>query len=78
MFQLGNDREIELIADFFNILDTENKYANPAISQTVSSVLDRAPRAGDPLPGGGTYRKLNQIAPGSTPFSVQLGVRLRY
>jgi hypothetical protein len=77
-FTLANDRRLELTADFFNILDTENKYANPAISQVVASTLDRAPKAGDPIPGGGTYRKLNQIAPGSTPFAIQLGVRFKY
>lgn len=77
-FTFGDDKRLEVMADIFNVLDTENKYANPAISQTVASVLDRAPRAGDPIPGGGTYRKLNQIAPGSTPFAIQLGVRFKY
>ncbi|HYL69561.1 MAG TPA: carboxypeptidase regulatory-like domain-containing protein [Candidatus Limnocylindria bacterium] len=37
--------------------------------------LARSPRVGDPTPGGGTLRQINQIAPGSTPFQFQVGAK---
>jgi hypothetical protein len=77
-FSWGDDRQIELIADIFNVLDTANKYANPNISAVVDANLASAPKPGDAIPNGGTYRELNQISPGSTPFAIQLGLRLRY
>ena len=69
---------LEFIADIFNVFNTDNKYSNPNIHAVVGSSLASRPEAGDPLPGGGTYRKLDQIAPGSTPFAIQLGVRYRF
>jgi hypothetical protein len=75
-FDLPNERSVELILDVFNILDTENKYSNPQLgSNSVVSAELNAP----PTPGfNGTYRTLDQVSPGSTPFSIQLGARFRY
>jgi hypothetical protein len=78
-FALGSgDTHAEVIVDFFNILDIENKYANPNISSVVASELDAPPQPGDPTPLGVPYRTLNQVSPGSTPRSIQVGVRLSY
>jgi len=74
----GGDRRIELIADFFNLLNTDNKFSNPNISAVVAPELDRAPKPGDIGPTGTAYRTLDQISPGSTPFAVQLGARLKF
>ncbi len=77
-FDLASGRSIELIADFFNVFDTANKYSNPAINAVVDSVLSAAPQPGDIGPNGVAYRTLDQVSPGSTPFSIQLGVRFKY
>lgn len=74
----ASDRELELIADFFNVFDIENKYSNPNISAVVAAELDAPPQPGDIGPTGTAYRTLDQVSPGSTPFSVQLGARLRF
>lgn len=77
-FKFSNDQSLELIADIFNLLDTENKYSNPNISAVVDSELDGRPKVGDVGPTGTSYRTLDQIAPGTTPFAIQLGVRYRW
>lgn len=77
-FTMASDRSIELIADIFNVFDTANKYSNPATNSFVNTVLDSAPQPGDIGPNGAPYRELNQISPGSSPFSIQLGVRFQY
>ncbi|MFQ5525672.1 MAG: carboxypeptidase regulatory-like domain-containing protein [Thermoanaerobaculia bacterium] len=77
-FGLPSGRSIEVIADFFNVFDTANKYSNPAINAVVDSVLSGAPQPGDIGPNGVAYRTLDQVSPGSTPFSIQLGVRFQY
>ena len=77
-FDFASGRALELIADFFNILDTENKYSNPNVSAVVASELDSQPVRGDIGPTGTSYRTLDQISPGSSPFAVQLGLRYKY
>ena len=77
-FSLKNDKELELIADFFNVFDTANRYSNPALSSLVAAELDAPPRPGDIGPTGVPYRTLDQVSPGSTPFSIQLGARFRF
>ncbi len=72
-FQLGGEKTVEVIVDIFNVFDTANKYANPAISSLVATELD-AP----PVEGRDGYRINDQIAPGSTPFAIQLGARFRF
>jgi len=84
-FGVGEGRSVEVLAEFFNVLNQDNLYANPKISSVVPAVLDRIPQPGDCFAAGGcgpnaspAYRTLNQISPGSTPFAVQLGARLRF
>jgi Carboxypeptidase regulatory-like domain/TonB dependent receptor len=40
--------------------------------------LTRIPQPGDLTPVGNTFRTLDQIAPGSTPFAFQAGVRFQF
>ena len=82
---LGDGGSIELLAEAFNVLNNENLFTNPNTNGVVPAVLDRAPQVGDCYnPNGcgannqGSYRFPNQISPGSTPFAVQLGARLRF
>ncbi len=77
-FNMASDRSVELIVDFFNVLDSANKYSNPAINSVVASELSGAPQPGDIGPNGVAYRTLDQVSPGSTPFSIQLGARFKY
>jgi hypothetical protein len=84
-FKMGSRSSIELLAEFFNVLNSDNLYSNPNVSSVVPATLDRAPQAGDCYAAGGcganaspAYRTLDQISPGSTPFAVQLGARLRF
>jgi hypothetical protein len=77
-FDFGENRSIEVLAEFFNLFNSENLFANPDLSATVSSSLTAVPEPGDPTTGGLPYRDLNQISPGSTPFAMQLGVKLRF
>ena len=53
------------------------------LSAVVPAALDRVPQPGDCFAADGCaasprYRTLDQISPGSTPFAVQLGARLRF
>jgi hypothetical protein len=84
-FSIGDGRELELLAEFFNVLNNDNLFSNPNISAVVPAVLGRVPQPGDCFAAGGcgaggssAYRTLDQISPGSTPFAVQLGARLRF
>jgi hypothetical protein len=77
-FRVGGRGSVELLAEAFNVLNNENLFSNPNISAVVAPVLDRVPQPGDIGPTGTAYRTLDQISPGSTPFAVQLGARLRF
>jgi len=84
-FGIGEGRGLELLAEFFNVFNNDNLFSNPNISAVVPAVLDRVPQPGDCFAAGGcgpgrspAYRTLDQISPGSTPFAVQLGARLRF
>ena len=84
-FKMGSRSSVELLAEFFNVLNNDNLYSNPNVSSVVPAALARAPQAGDCFAAGGcganaspAYRTLDQISPGSTPFAVQLGARLRF
>ncbi len=84
-FAIGNGRALEVLAEFFNVLQSDNLYSSPGISGVVPVVLDRVPQPGDCFATGGcgagkspAYRTLDQISPGSTPFAVQFGARLRF
>ena len=59
--------------------------AQRKITAIVPAELDHVPQPGDCFAAGGcgaggspAYRTLDQISPGSTPFAVQLGARLRF
>ncbi len=69
---------LELSADFFNLLDTENLASNPDVNGFVSDTLAAPPRPGQTYAPGIAYRHLDQIAPGGTPFAVQFGARLEF
>ena len=84
-FGFKNGRAVELLAEFFNVLNRKNLFSNPNISAIVPAQLDHVPQPGDCFAAGGcgagkspAYRTLDQISPGSTPFAVQLGARLRF
>lgn len=84
-FGVGDGRELELLAEFFNVLNHDNLFSNPNVSAVVPAALARVPQPGDCFAAGGcgpgagsAYRTLDQISPGSTPFAVQLGARLRF
>ena len=77
-FNIGTERQLELIVDLFNVFDKANKYSNPVLSSLVAAELSAPPKPGDIGPTGVPYRTLDQVSPGSTPFSVQLGARLRF
>jgi carboxypeptidase family protein len=84
-FSLGQGRAIEILAEFFNVLNNENLYSNPNVSAVVPAVLSKVPQPGDCFAADGcgtgkspAYRTLDQISPGSTPFAVQLGARFRF
>jgi hypothetical protein len=84
-FGIGNGRSLEVLVEAFNVFDNDNLFSNPNISAIVPAELDRIPEPGDCFAAGGcgagaspAYRTLDQISPGSTPFAVQLGARLRF
>lgn len=81
----GEGRGLELLAEFFNVLNNKNLFSNPNISAVVPAELARAPQPGDCFAAGGcgpglspAYRTLDQISPGSTPRAVQFGARFRF
>jgi hypothetical protein len=78
-FVLQNQHSIEVLAEFFNLFNNDNLFSNPNISAFVPANLTKIPEPGDPGANpGSTYRVLDQISPGSTPFAVQLGVRYSF
>jgi hypothetical protein len=78
-FALQNQHSIEVLAEFFNLFNNDNLFSNPNISAFVPANLTKIPEPGDPgATPGSTYRRLDQISPGSTPFAVQLGVRYNF
>jgi hypothetical protein len=84
-FKIGEGRAVEILAEAFNVLNNDNLYSNPNISSVVPATLSQIPQPGDCFAAGGcgagkspAYRTLDQISPGSTPFAVQLGARLRF
>ena len=79
----GTGASVEVLAEFFNVFNNDNLFSNPNISAVVPAELDRVPEPGDCFAADGcvespAYRTLDQISPGSTPFAVQLGARLRF
>ena len=85
MFAMGSGGSIELIAEAFNVLNNDNLFSNPSTNAVVSPELSSVSQAGDCFNPSGcgdnnqnSYRFLNQISPGSTPFAVQLGARFRF
>jgi len=84
-FGFGNGRAVEVLAEFFNVFNNDNLFSNPNVSAVVPAELDHIPEPGDCFAAGGcgegaspAYRTLDQISPGSTPFAVQLGARVRF
>jgi len=93
-FKLGERYSVRLSGDFFNLTNRGNLYSNPDNSAFVNATgcaAKPAPFAGNncapltaiPTPGsvnglGGSYRTLDQISPGSTPFAAQFGVRFQF
>ena len=88
-FPIKDRYQILLQADFFNLTNYANKYSNPNTNATVNYQPFCTPRVGalgfscDPLnalpqldrsdPSG--YGGINQVAPLSTPFAFQAGVK---
>jgi hypothetical protein len=92
-FKLGERYSARLIADLFNVTNGSNLYSNPDNSAFVTvngcvpnvnapgntcPAITVLPKPGDPTPVGTTYRRLDQLAPGATPFAFQLGVRFQF
>ncbi|MFN8062931.1 MAG: TonB-dependent receptor [Vicinamibacterales bacterium] len=77
-FAFKDGRDVEVLAEFFNIFNTKNLYSNPNISAVVSPTLTHIPQPGDIGPTGTKYRTLDQISPGSTPFAIQFGLRFSF
>ncbi len=77
-FALAGRQNVEVLAEIFNLFDTDNLFSNPNISGFVNTNLTRPPQPGDIGPTGAAYRTLDQISPGSAPFGVQLGVRFNF
>jgi hypothetical protein len=69
---------IELSADFFNLFNTEQLSSNPDVNAFVGDQLTGVPTPGQTLTPGIVYGHLDQIAPGGTPFAVQLGARFQF
>jgi hypothetical protein len=91
-FHLGERYSFRLSAQLFNLTNASNLYSNPDNSAFVNvtctpntpklgntcSPIAALPKPGDPTPVGTTYRRLDQLAPGATPFAAQLGVRFQF
>jgi hypothetical protein len=92
-FKFSERYSIRLIAQLFNVTNASNLYSNPDNNAFVNVTncvknavglgtscdpLTALPKPGDPTPVGTTYRRLDQLAPGSTPFAVQFGVRFQF
>jgi len=82
-FGFSNGRAVEVLAEFFNVFNRDNLFSNPNVSAVVPAELDHVPQPGDCFAADGCaasprYRTLDQISPGSTPFAVQLGARVRF
>ncbi len=71
-FKFAERYRVELLAEFFNLFNRDNLFSNPNISALVGDQLTAIPTPSS------SYRKLDQISPGSTPFAVQLGARFRF
>jgi len=82
-FGFSNGKGLEILAEFFNVLNKDNLFSNPNNNAIVPAELDHVPEPGDCFAADGCassprYRTLDQISPGSTPFAVQLGARLHF
>jgi hypothetical protein len=91
-FKLGERYGLRLVADLFNLTNRGNLYSNPdnsgyvgltgctpipnSVSQTCAP-LTSVPKQGQTV-NGLKYGVLDEIAPGSTPFAAQLGVRFQF
>ena len=91
--KLGERYSVRFIADLFNLTNSSNLYSNPDNNAFVTvngctpnasgvgnscPTLTALPKPGDVTPVGTTYRRLDQLAPGATPFALQLGVRFQF
>lgn len=93
-FKLGETRELQLIADIFNVSNRGNLYSNPDVSGFVNvpgctpiansfsmscPPLTSVPQQGQAIgPGGAMYGVHDEISPGSSPFAAQFGVRFSF
>jgi hypothetical protein len=87
-FAFKDRYHLQLIGDFFNLNNHDNVYSNPTVNATLH-MTNCVPIGGgalgqtcDPLtaipkPGGG-YRTIDQVAPGSSPFTFQAGVKFNF
>ncbi|HKT46148.1 MAG TPA: TonB-dependent receptor [Candidatus Acidoferrales bacterium] len=89
---LGERYAVRFMADLFNITNASNLYSSPDNNAFVSvncvsnapafgntcAPLTALPKPGDANPVGTTYRRLDQLAPGATPFAAQFGVRFQF
>lgn len=78
IFKFAERYRLQLLADFFNLFNTQNFFSNPDVNGYVADTLTRFPKPGDVSPTGTVYRKFDQISPGSTPFAVQFGARFEF
>lgn len=85
---------LQLLADLFNLFNRGNLSSNPDNSAFVNvpgcvanplpaagftcPPLTALPKPGDPTPVGPTFRTLDQITAGATPFAFQMGLQLKF
>ncbi|HUI41009.1 MAG TPA: carboxypeptidase regulatory-like domain-containing protein [Terriglobia bacterium] len=77
-FRFNERYNVLLSADFFNLFNTEQLSSNPDVNGFVADQLSALPAPGQMLTPGIVYGHLDQIAPGGTPFAVQLGARFEF
>ncbi|MGH9776385.1 MAG: carboxypeptidase regulatory-like domain-containing protein [Candidatus Acidiferrales bacterium] len=91
-FKITERYHAQLIADLFNLTNRGNLFSNPDNTAFINSgcsgsapnvvcvPLSRFPQPGDQTPFGPpvTYRTLDQVSPGGTPFAFQAGFRFSF
>jgi hypothetical protein len=64
---------LQLLADFFNLTNRANLYSNPSGNAFVGDQLTSIPKRSST-----GYGKIDQVAPGSSPFAFQAGVKFNF
>lgn len=75
-FRFSERYTAQILGDFFNLTNRANLYSNPNGNAFVGDQLTSIPKLGSPdFPGYGT---VNQVAPGSSTFTFQLGAKFDF